>query len=157
MRLLSFIGSRRNETRSPTLDRDLLNIEIVLPVQLTGVLKQETRVNKKSGILKRNPSNIKSGILAGIKRSASDSTRSMTIFSANITHDDATCDGWSKYSLGCRRKRSVKHCLWNSTSDSNGHIKLMDNLCRDQVVHMMSRNDAARKKMLDDILNHGEF
>mmetsp|Transcript_16256 Transcript_16256/g.35146 ORF Transcript_16256/g.35146 Transcript_16256/m.35146 type:complete len:159 (-) Transcript_16256:255-731(-) len=150
--LPTFINkSRRSETR------ENIPHEIVLPVKLTGIHKHphgEPRVNKRLGILKRSQSNNKSGNIARIKRSTSDSTRELTI--SSNTQDDAV-DGWSKYSLGCRRSRSVKHCLWKVASDSNGPMTRVDDLCRDQIVHMMSSNEAARKKLLDDMLNHGEF
>eukprot|EP00579_Thalassiosira_antarctica_P023409 CAMPEP_0201988178 /NCGR_PEP_ID=MMETSP0904-20121228/92187_1 /ASSEMBLY_ACC=CAM_ASM_000553 /TAXON_ID=420261 /ORGANISM="Thalassiosira antarctica, Strain CCMP982" /LENGTH=149 /DNA_ID=CAMNT_0048542329 /DNA_START=645 /DNA_END=1095 /DNA_ORIENTATION=+ len=60
----------------------------------------------------------------------------------------------SKDSTGIRNE------LWKSATetDNNGPIKAVDYyLCSYSVVHMTSRNDAASKKLLNDIINHGEF
>ena len=46
--------------------------------------------------------------------------------------------------------------LWNCTTDSD-EIKLADDRCNRAVVQIMSRSEASRKLLLDDILNHGEF
>jgi len=42
-------------------------------------------------------------------------------------------------------------------ADDEGPVKQIDNLCFDRVVRMMSLDDAARKKMFDNMLNHWEF
>jgi len=95
--------------------------------------------------------------LFGIKRSRSArrNNLSMTISTTNTRDDtDTVNDILSKDSTGIRNE------LWKSATetDNNGPIKAVDYyLCSYSVVHMTSRNDAASKKLLNDIINHGEF
>lgn len=94
----------------------------------------------------------------GLPSSTTPTSPSTTTSSNTKPQDDDTDIEWQdRLSKDTGGTGDIRKDLWKSTSDSNGQIKLVDNLCRDKVVHMMSRNDAARKKLLDDMLNHGEF
>lgn len=159
---------RSNDVRSPKADSVVQNIplEIVLPANIKGMCEftikqpheEKRATDKKSAILKRGwlPRNKTiTGSPVGITRHPSDSTRALTVSTKH--KDDTTSVGWSKYSLGCRGVQSVRHGLWKSAVDNHGPISRVDELCRDQVVSLMSRNDATRKKLLDEWLNHGEF
>lgn len=129
--------------------------------------KQTHDRNNQRTDIRKAPSTYGMIKIKGIQRLPSNSTRSTSISttSNNNQNDNNTIctgGGLSKYSLGtCRRMRSsVRHCLWRSAldkTDGGGPISHVDELCRDQVVSLMSRNDVMRKKLLDDMLNHGEF
>lgn len=47
--------------------------------------------------------------------------------------------------------------LWKGATEKDGPVKAVDDIISYSVVRLMSRNDAARQKMLEDMLNHGEF
>jgi len=69
---------------------------------------------------------------------------------SNAHDDSARSDRLSNHT-------GIRQDLWRSASYSNEQIKLADVNCSNVVVQLMSRNGAARKKLLDDLLNHGEF
>ncbi|KAL9184539.1 hypothetical protein ACHAXT_012509 [Thalassiosira profunda] len=53
---------------------------------------------------------------------------------------------------------SVAKDLWRSATAVDGPIAAVDYTCKyDSVVMIMSRDEETRKKVLDDLLNHGEF
>mmetsp|Transcript_7891 Transcript_7891/g.13870 ORF Transcript_7891/g.13870 Transcript_7891/m.13870 type:complete len:83 (-) Transcript_7891:482-730(-) len=82
----------------------------------------------------------------------------MTVSTTNTHDDDAyDCNHEYKNDPLSGDSSGIRNELWKSVTDNSGPIKDIDNLCSYSVVQMMSRNDAAKKKMLDDILNHGEF
>lgn len=60
----------------------------------------------------------------------------------------------SRRSSHSSRRRNVVGDLWRTAPDLGSHV---DDLCFDRVVKMMSINDTARKVLLDDMLNRGEF
>ena len=76
--------------------------------------------------------------------------------SNNNTRDD-TVNDILRLSEVSEDSTGIRNDLWKNATDNNGPIKAVDKLCSSSVVQIMSRNDAARKKLLDDILNHGEF
>ena len=151
MKLFRFI--KKSRKRRAAIDQSVHPVppEISLPLVPSVVVDKVPLPNKS-----------KDSEEFGYERLLSVSTQSTapnTVVTAYSRDEDNTVisDGWSKYSLGCRDTRGVKHCLWKATSSSRGLISHVDDLCREQIIYMMSRPEAARKKILDDILNHGEF
>ena len=71
---------------------------------------------------------------------------------------DEAHDGWSEYSFGSAGRRpTIQHFLWKSAGDANGPIRKLDEMCFDRVVHLMIMSDRAQAKLLDSMLNRGEF
>ncbi|KAL9184517.1 hypothetical protein ACHAXT_012487 [Thalassiosira profunda] len=70
---------------------------------------------------------------------------------------DEAHDGWSEYSFGSARRRPIQHFLWRSAGDANGPIRKLDEMCFEQVVHLMIMSDRAQAKLLNSMLNRGEF
>ena len=62
-------------------------------------------------------------------------------------HDDSVRSNFS----------DIRQDLWRSASDCNEQIKRVDCLCSEMVVQFMSRNETVRMKMLEVVLNRGEF
>jgi len=107
-------------------------------IKQSGTMLENTSLETSSSTCSHGDSSIKENL-------------SLETPSSTRSKDDSEDEKLSRDSTGYRND------LWKGASDGSGPIKNVDTLCSHSVTQMMSRNDAARQKILDDMLNHGEF